>query len=188
MLAHHERRKFTPSEYLALEEISQTKNEYYQGEIYGMSGATIEHNQIVRNLTVGLDPQLREGPCQLFVADLRLHVAAHGLFTYPDLFVVCGPLTRYEGRSDTLVDAKLVIEVLSSSTKDYDRGQKFLFYQDLPSFGEYLLVSQERQSLELHTLQRPGQWLSTSITEGQVELASIGASLSVADIYRDVGF
>jgi Uma2 family endonuclease len=186
MLAHRERRRFTPAEYLALEENSATKSEYYRGDIYAMSGASVEHNQLVRNLTAKLDPALQGSPCQLFVSGLRLHVVAHDLFTYPDLFAVCGPLARLSGRNDTLTDASFVIEVLSPSTESYDRGQKFLFYQGLPSFREYLLVSQDSQKVELHTLQRPGQWLSTQFTEGEIQIESVGARLQLAEIYRDV--
>jgi Uma2 family endonuclease len=186
MLAHHRRRLFTPEEYLQLEQHSQTKSEYYQGEIYSMSGASVEHNQLVRNLTLQLGSALQDGPCQLFVADLRLHVEAHNLFTYPDLFVVCGPLARLKGRTDTLLDATLIIEVLSDSTEAYDRGQKLLFYQDLPSFREYLLVSQDRCQAELHTMQRPGQWLSTRSHEGEIFLESINAHLTLSEIYRGV--
>ena len=186
MLAHRERRRFTHAEYLTLEEGADAKSEFYQGEIYAMSGASVEHNQIVRNLTAALDPALRDGPCQLFVADLRLFVAAHDLFTYPDLFVVCGPLARLGSRNDTLTDATCIIEVLSPSTEAYDKGQKFLFYQDLPSFKEYLLVSQDLKKVELHSQQRPGQWLSTQFTDGEFELVSLGACLSLNDIYRDV--
>lgn len=186
MLAHRQRRVFTHQEYLQLEEQSETKSEYYQGEIYAMSGASVAHNQLVRNLTLELGSALRGGPCQLFVADLRLHVKAHDLFTYPDLFVVCGTLTRLDGRTDTLTDATLIVEVLSPSTEAYDRGQKFLFYQNLPSFREYLLVSQDRLLVELHTLQRPGQWLSTQSDTGEIVLESIGVRLNLGELYRDV--
>lgn len=186
MSDHRQRRLFTHQEYLQLEEQSETKSEYYQGEIYAMSGASIAHNQLVRNLTLQLGPALRESPRQLFVADLRLHVKAHDLFIYPDLFVVCGPLPRLDGRTDTLTDATLIVEVLSASTEAYDRGQKFLFYQNLPSFREYLLVGQDRRMVELHTLQRPGQWLSTQSTQGEVELHSIAAKLDLEELYRDV--
>jgi Uma2 family endonuclease len=186
MLAHHQRRRFTHEEYLQIEERSSIKSEYYKGDIYAMSGATVAHNQIVRNLALEIGPHLKEGPCQLFLADLRLHVQAHELFTYPDLFVVCGPLVGLEGRSDTLTDATLIIEVLSGSTQEYDRGQKFLFYQSLPSFREYLLVSQDQQMVELHTLRRPGQWLSTQSTDGEIVLSSVEARLGLTEVYRGV--
>lgn len=186
MLAHRERRRFTPEEYLALEERAKTKSEYYQGDIYAISGASIGHNQLIRNLTLELGSPLGVGPCQLFVSDLRLYVQTHELFTYPDLFVVCGPLPRLGSRNDTLTDATLIVEVLSESTEAYDRGQKFLFYQTLPSFREYLLVSQDRKMFELHTQQRPGQWLSTQSREGQIQLSSVGVNLDLEKLYQGV--
>ncbi|MGE0493084.1 MAG: Uma2 family endonuclease [Vulcanimicrobiota bacterium] len=190
MLAHRERRSFSPEEYLALEERSQTRSEYYQGDIYSMTGGSVEHNQIVRNLAGALLPQLKGGACQLFVSDLRLWVAQHQLFTYPDLYVVCGELPRFEGRRDTLTDATLIVEILSPSTEVYDRGEKFLFYQSLPSFREYVLVAQDRSLLERRTLTRPGEWLSSQFTaaEDRVELASVGADLVVGDLYHQVAF
>ena len=188
MLANRERRLFTQEEYFLLEEQAESKSEFYHGEIFAMSGASIEHNQLVRNLTVAIDAQLRGGSCQLFMTDLRLQVATHKLFTYPDLFVVCGPLARFKGRSDTLTDATLIVEVLSQSTEIYDRGQKFLFYQTLPSLREYLLVSQDKVQAELHSSKRPGQWLSIQQNEGSIELSSVKANLSLDDIYRGVEF
>ncbi|MGE0488904.1 MAG: Uma2 family endonuclease [Vulcanimicrobiota bacterium] len=187
MLAHRERRRFTPAEYLALEERSETRSEFYRGEIFAMSGGTVEHNRLVRNLTALLDAGLRGSSCEVFVADMRLHVAAHELFTYPDLFVVCGPLPRMTERADTLVDAKLVVEVLSPSTEKYDRGEKFHLYQGLPSFSEYLLVRQDRIEIERHSRRSPDEWVWSRHREAdQIELASIGLCLAAADIYRDV--
>lgn len=190
MLAYRERRRFTIDEYLVLEERSQTRSEYYHGEIYSMTGGSVEHNQIVRNFAGALLPRLKGGPCQLFVSDLRLWVAQHQLFTYPDLYVVCGELARFEGRRDTLTDATLIIEILSSSTEVYDRGEKFLFYQALPSFREYVLVAQDRYLLERRTLTRPGEWLSSQFTspEERVELASVGSEVEVGDLYHQVAF
>ena len=185
-MLNRQRRRFTPEEYLAIEERSSVKSEYCQGELYAMTGGSIEHNQILRNLALELGEQLKSGPCQLFVADLRLQVAAHDMFTYPDLFVVCGSLSRVEGRNDTLADANLIIEILSSSTEEYDRGQKFRFYQALPSFQEYLLVSQDRQHMELHSRQQPGQWLSTQFIGGTVDIPSLKISIPFEEVYRGV--
>lgn len=139
---------------------------------------------MVRDLTLHIGSELEDGPCQLFVADMRLHIAAADLFTYPDLFVVCGPLLRLEGRSDTLTDATLIVEVLSQSTKQNDQGQKFLFYQGLPSFREYLLVSQDKQLVELRTSRHPGEWRSVQMSEGDFELTSTGVTLNVERLYR----
>lgn len=186
MLAHREPRRFTREEYLALEEHADTKSEYHQGSIYAMTGASVEHNQLVRNLAVEMGGALKGGPCQLFLADMRLYVAAHDLFTYPDLFVVCGAPPRMGGRRDTLTDATLVVEVLSPSTELYDRGEKFLFYQTLDSLREYVLVSQSGVLVERHTLTQPGQWVSTRFEAGAVELASVGIEIVLEEIYDGV--
>ncbi|MBI3924102.1 MAG: Uma2 family endonuclease [Armatimonadetes bacterium] len=188
MLAHRQRRLFTPEEYLVLEERSETKSEYHRGEIFSMTGGSMEHNELVRNVTVELAGTLRDSACRVFVADMRLHVPAHDLFTYPDVYVVCGPPRRMERRRDTLVDATLIVEVLSPSTEVYDRGEKFLFYQTLPSFREYLLVSQERILVERHTRRQPGEWLSVEFSGSTqtFELASIGVTIRIDEIYRGV--
>lgn len=188
MFAYRDRRRFSPEEYLNLEERSDTKSEFYGGEIYVMAGASIEHNQIVRNLSTELDNALRGGECQVFVADMRLYVARHQLFTYPDLLVVCGSLPRMPGRRDTLDDARLIIEVLSPGTEVYDRGEKFLFYQSLPSFEEYLVVGQDRPFAERHVRQSPSQWLSTTYGSRSetLELASLQLTIPLDSIYRGV--
>lgn len=186
MPAHRERRRFTAEEYLALEERSSTRSEFYQGEIYATSGGSIEHNRLVRNLTLQLGSALEGGPWELFAADLRLYIAEHDLFTYPDLFVVCGALSRLRGRKDTLTDAGLIAEVLSPTTEVYDRGEKFLFYQSLPSLREYLLVRQDRAEVEHHTREAPGQWRSTTIRQGRVALPSLGIVIDLEGLYRGV--
>ena len=162
MLAHRERRLFTPEEYLSIEEKAETKSEYYRGEIFAMSGASIERGQISTNLTYALVGALRGSGCQLFGSDVRLHISDHQLFTYPDLYVVCGPLKRMPGRKDTLLDATLVVEILSDSTELYDRSEKFLFYRSLPSFKEYLLVYQSKAMVERHALSPKKEWVSST--------------------------
>lgn len=188
MFAYRERRRFTPEEYLAIEELAPSRSEYFGGEIYSMTGGSVEHNQIVRNLASALDTALADGECQVFVADMRLHVARRGLFTYPDLLVVCGELPRMEGRRDTLEDATLIVEVLSPSTQDYDRGEKFLLYQSLPSFSEYLTVSQSEVLVERHSRQNVDQWLSARhYRPGEkIPLNSLAIELDLGRIYRGV--
>ena len=189
MLARRERRRFTPEEYLALEERSTIKSEYRQGEIYAMSGASVEHNQIVRNFGFALNGNLQGSDCQVFVSDLRLHIEKETLFTYPDLFVVCGSLPRMPGRSDTLTDARLIVEVLTSSTALYDRGEKFQLYQSLPSFCEYVLVDQAARSVEVRQLLKPGSWSSQLVDKDEViSLQSLDVQVELADIYRGVEF
>lgn len=187
MLAHRERRLFTPEEYLSIEEKSASKSEFYQGEIFAMSGGTLEHAQIVRDLTIDLGQALRGSDCQVLGSDLRLQVARHKLFTYPDLYVVCGEPRRLLGRTDTLTDATLIIEVLSPGTEFYDRGEKFLLYQGLPSFREYLLISQDQRKVEHHVRLSRGGWRSETFAGGaSFQLKSFPYQLVVDDLYRSV--
>ncbi|MFA7484049.1 MAG: Uma2 family endonuclease [Vulcanimicrobiota bacterium] len=186
LLAQRQRRLFTPEEYLAIEEKSPTKSEYYQGEIFAMSGASLAHAQIVRNLTADLHNALRGSSCQVFGSDLRLQVTTSGLFTYPDLYVVCGEPVLLSGRTDTVTDATLIVEVLSPSTEFYDRGEKFLLYQGLPSFREYLLVSQDQKKIEYHVKSGRNSWRSDIIEENSLTLESIGHELSLEEVYREV--
>jgi Uma2 family endonuclease len=181
-------RSFSVEEYLALEEIALAKSEFCEGAIYSMSGGSIAHNRLARNLLSGFDATLQDRPCEPFGSDLRLHVARENLFTYPDMFVICGQAQLYPGRQDTVTDATLIIEVLSPSTEAYDREGKFRLYRSLPSFAEYVLVSQNEVRLEQHRRQRPGQWLMTEHTaiDDEVSFTSVGVTLALASIYRGV--
>ena len=134
-------RKLTVAEYFALEEKAERRSEFYDGEMFAMAGASREHNAITRNLTAEFHNRLKEGPCQVFVADLRVKVDRTGLYTYPDLLIVCGPPEYAPENRDTLVNPKVVIEVLSPSTERYDRTTKFRHYKQLPSVMEYVLVA-----------------------------------------------
>lgn len=187
MLAHRERRLFTHAEYFGIEENAECKSEFFRGEIYAMSGGSIEHGQISTNLTLAIGIALRGTSCQLFGADVRLFVAKQDLITYPDLYVVCGPLARMPGRRDTLTDATLIVEILSPKTEIYDRAEKFLFYKSLPSFREYLLVSQAEMEIEHHVRTARGEWRSTLRGPGdQVSLKSIRCNFAVAEVYQGV--
>ena len=188
MLAQREPRRFNHREYLGLEEQADVRSEYYHGKIYSMTGSSVCHNQILRNLTGFMVNSLRGGPCQAFMTGLRLYIEEHDLFTYPDLFVVCVDLQMYGSRSDTLTDATLVVEVLSPSTEVYDRGEKFLFYQSLPSIQEYVLISQDSPTVEIRQKVREGEW-HTKETVGlaqSLELKSIDAHLDLSLIYEGV--
>ncbi|RMD86186.1 MAG: Uma2 family endonuclease, partial [Calditrichaeota bacterium] len=133
---------YTPEEYLALEEAAEYKSEYYKGEIFAMSGASINHNRIVMNLSTELNTALRDTKCEVFMSDMRLWVEAVQLFTYPDIVILCEQPQFYDDRDDTITNPFIIFEVLSESTKNYDRGEKFEFYRSLPSFQEYILVDQ----------------------------------------------
>lgn len=188
MLRQRERRRFSIDEYLSLEEKATVKSEYCQGEIYAMSGGSLEHNRIVRNFLSQLDVALEGTGCEVFPSDLRLNVKRHKLFTYPDVVVVCGQPRLLAGRNDTITDASLIVEVLSPSTQDYDRNDKFRYYRALPSLAEYILVAQNEVRVEQHVRQRPGQWMMTEHTKltGDLVLPSLRVTLPLKSIYRGV--
>lgn len=181
---------FTPEEYLLIEENSRdSKSEYHAGIIYAMSGGSINHARVVRNLQNGIDAQLRGKGCEVFSSDVRVFVEKYNLFTYPDLLVVCGDLSYFPGRTDTLTDAKLIVEVLSPSTARYDKGEKFQFYLGLPSLESYVTVAQDDYLVQNHTRSEHGwQMLEGKGHEETLHLPSLDISLPFSDIYRDVEF
>ena len=180
----------TPEEYLALERSCETKHEYYNGEIFAMSGASKWHVLIVTNLIVALGSQLKESPCTVYSTNLRLQVAPTGLYTYPDVIVLCDEARFSDEREDTLLNPALIVEVLSESTKDYDRGGKFEQYRAIDSFVEYLLIAQDRPHVEHHTRQPDGNWLlhETNNLDDTIHLKSVRCSLRLADIYLKIDF
>lgn len=178
----------TPEEYLAVERQAETKSEYFNGEVFGMVGASREHNLIVANLTRELTQQLKGKPCELYPNDMRVKISAAGLYTYPDLVVVCGEPRFEDKHVDTLLNPTLIIEVLSDSTEAYDRGKKFGYYRAVESLAEYLLVAQDQYSVERYVKQPDGGWLFSEDTglEGVVKLASIRCMLALREVYDRV--
>lgn len=186
MLFHHKRRLFSVDEYLRVEEDSAQKSEFIDGEIYAMSGGSLEHNRLVRNLLFELHSRLKGSRCEVLPSDMRLFVEEQRLLTYPDLMVLCGRPKFLENRKDTVTDATLIVEVLSSKTASYDRGEKFVRYRSLPSFSEYLLVDQKRQHVEQHRRPQPEEWLMTEQNAGLLQLTSIGVEIPLEAIYEGV--
>jgi Uma2 family endonuclease len=180
----------TPEQYLEIERAAETRSEYLGGSMYSMAGSTLNHAPIVNNAGLFLNTQLRGRECTAFATDLRLFVRRHDLITYPDVFVACRPFQMLEGRRDTMVDATVIVEVLSVSTKNYDRGEKFLFYRALPSFREYLVLAQDEIRAEHHVRQSDGSWLMReySASTDEIELKSIGCRLRLRDVYECVEF
>jgi len=181
----------TPEEYLAAERKAETKSEYYDGEVFLMSGASLEHNLIVANIIASLVQQLRGKGCSTLPNDMRVHIPATGLFTYSDVIVVCGkPQLKEDGHRDTLLNPTLAVEVLSPSTASYDRGQKFVHYRSLDSFQEYLLVEQHESKLARYTRQPDDSWVLKDFrgANTRVELISVGCVLTLADVYDKVTF
>lgn len=180
----------SPQEYLALERSAEYKSEYLNGEMIAMSGASREHVLIVLNLASGLKRQLQQRPCEIYVNDLRVQVSATGLYTYPDVAVVCEEPRFEDEHRDTLLNPILIVEVLSPSTESYDRGRKFEQYRTLESLQEYLLVSQDRPRVEQFIRQDGNVWLFKDIAGlGQVvSLASVACGIGLAEIYDKIAF
>jgi len=178
----------TPEEYLAMERASEYRHEYYQGEITDMTGASREHNLIVANLLAGLHSQLRKRPCEVYANDMRVKVSESGLCTYPDLIVVCSKPQFEDNQFDTLLNPTVIIEVLSHSTEEYDRGKKFARYRKLDSLTDYLLVAQDRMHVEQFTRQQNDTWLFSEAEQptAVIRLASIDSELLLETIYEKV--
>lgn len=174
-----------PAEYLALERRSAEKHEYLAGEVFAMTGASRAHNLIVTNLVRELGQQLKRRPCQVFASDMRVKVSASGLYTYPDVVVVCGEARFEDEQVDTLLNPTLIVEVLSDSTEAYDRGEKFEHYRKLPSLAEYLLVAQDRPHLDQFVRQADAQWLLAEWhgRDATVRVPSVDAVLALDEVY-----
>jgi Uma2 family endonuclease len=173
-------------EYLERERQRDAKHELVHGVEIAMAGATPKHNAIAMNLGAALKQRLRGRRCLVFPSDQRVHVEATGLFTYPDLTVVCDTPRFHPNGRDTLVNPRLVVEVLSSSTEAYDRGAKFAHYQSIASLEEYVLVSQTDERVEHYRRLETGQWLLT-VSEGAdavLVLPGLGCEIPLAEIYE----
>lgn len=178
----------TPEDYLAFERQSETRSEYFDGEVYAMTGGTVAHSQIVGNTVIALGNKLRDKPCRVFPSDMRVKVQPTGLYTYPDVVVLCGRAQLEDRRKDTLLNPTVLIEVLSPSTADYDRTTKFAHYRTLESLSDYLLIAQAEPLVEHYQRQRNDQWLLTAYKalDAVVAVPSLGCDLLLADIYHKV--
>ncbi len=180
----------TPEEYLERERQAEYKSEYYNGEIFAMSGGTHNHSLLTSNFIAVLNVALRGTGCLVFTSDLRVHIPAVGLYTYPDVSVVCGEVDLLDDMHDILLNPVLLVEVLSPSTESYDRGKKFAFYRSITSLKEYALVSQRQKLVEVFRKNEENLWVlhETDEARGTVELASVGCALQLDDLYANVTF
>ena len=180
----------TPEQYLELERKAEHRSEYWQGQMFAMSGATRSHNLIGGNVFGQVREQLRGRPCEPYTSDMRVMASNASLYAYPDVTVVCDPPQFLENRQDTLLNPTLIIEVLSPSTEAYDRGRKFERYRTIESLRQYLLIAQDRIQADLYTRQSEEKWVLTSRSgrEDFVELESVGCRLSLAECYERVVF
>jgi Uma2 family endonuclease len=181
-------RRVSVTDYLATERRAETKSEYLDGGVFAMSGASRRHNLIALNAAASVHGQLKGHPCETYAGDMRVHIPAAGLYTYPDVTVVCGEPRFDDSELDTLLNPTLLIEVLSPTTEGYDRGKKFAHYRTFDSLQEYVLVAQEEVRVELFARQVDGHWLlsEASRLDASISLASIGCELRLADVYERV--
>ncbi len=174
----------SPQEYLAIERAGEFKSEYYDGQMYAMSGASLPHNRIVSNLAGELHGQLKGGPCEVLATDMRVALG-QSTFVYPDLVIVCDEPQLLDDEFDTLLNPRVIIEVLSPSTEKWDRGGKFAQYQQIPSLRHYILIGQDAPVVERHDLQADDRWLATDVPwpDGVLALDSVGVVISLRNIY-----
>jgi Uma2 family endonuclease len=182
--------RITPEQYLALERKAEIKSEYLDGEMFAMSGATLEHTKIIVNLTRELSTKFLDRPCEVYSQDLRVKVSATGMYTYPDVAAVCEKPQLEDEHFDTLLNPQLIIEVLSESTESYDRGKKFAHYRTIASLNDYVLVSQAECRIERFSRQDDGTWLYTECTDpdGSIELPSVACRLALSRVYHKIDF
>jgi Uma2 family endonuclease len=177
------------ADYLAGERMSDIKHEYHAGEVFAFAGGSEEHNLIAANVLATLHTQLRRRPCKIYPSDMRVKIQRTGLYTYPDVVVVCGHPHFEDAEHDTLLNPTVVIEILSPSTERYDRGKKFQNYRTIDSLAEYLLIAQDTLRIEQYIRQPDQQWLLSEAAslDATIELPSIQCTLALADVYEKVG-
>lgn len=182
--------KLTPTEYLEFERKSEIKHEYYNSKIFAVSGAERNHSKVVANLSGLVWQHLKGKNCEIYANDMRVFVPISGLYTYPDLVVVCGEPQFQDDVFDTLLNPILLIEVLSDSTEGYDRGKKFQHYRSIESLQEYILVSQSEARIEKYVRHGDGFWLLSEAvgSDSEIEFSSIECLISLSDVYDKIDF
>ncbi len=186
-MAQHAPQLVTPEEYLAREEKAEHKSEYRNGEIVALAGGSANHNQIAVNITTSLAQQLKPKGCRVFTSDLRLHIAKRGLYTYPDVMIICGRLEFVPGRNDTVTNPIVIFEVLSQSTEVYDRTLKFAMYRQIPSLQDYVLIDQTKPYIDY--FRREGHfWVLEALEriDTTLTLRSLDVSIPLETIYSQV--
>ncbi len=182
---------YTPEEYLALEEIADYKSEYFDGEIFAMTGASRNHNVITLNVGSLLRQAFKGRKCIAFTNDMKVQARKDGPYVYPDVIALCGELSYAKNRTDMITNPTIVIEVLSESTEAYDRGLKFRLYRTIPSLQEYVLIDQREMVVECYHKDEQGRWVLEQTLSNQDEtlkLAAIGVELPLSEIYDKVEF
>lgn len=182
-------RRLTEAAYLDFERKAEMKHEFFDGELFAMSGGTRTHSLVAANLIAALHGRLKNR-CQTFTSDLRVKIEMTGLYTYPDVSVACGEQRFADDQNDVLLTPTLVVEVLSESTEAYDRGKKFEHYRRIPSLQGYLLVRQEYAHLELFSRQSDGTWRLSEASgmAAELQIPALEVALPLKEVYLGVNF
>lgn len=178
----------SPEQYLEMERAAEEKHEYYKGEVFAMSGASWEHNVIVKNINTLVLPFLIGKPCDMFGSDLRIHIPENSLYTYPDFSIICGKPETTDEEKDTVIKPSVLVEVLSKSTKDYDRGTKFHLYRSIKTLQEYVLIDSTSVCVEIYKRQPGNSWQLTEFKKlsDSFVIDTISFSMSLKDVYEGV--
>jgi len=178
----------SPEEYLAMERSSVEKHEYFKGEVFAMSGASNEHNDIAYNINRIVAPFLHGKGCKIYGSDFRIHIPENSLYTYPDFSIVCGQAETTAVYTDNLTNPTVLIEILSPSTKEYDRGTKFHLYRSIKTLQEYILVDSTSVSVELYRRQSDHSWEFTEFNQllDSFHISTIGLNFPLKELYEDV--
>ncbi|MFP4411059.1 Uma2 family endonuclease [Coleofasciculus sp.] len=185
-----QKRYYTPEEYLELEEKAEYKHEYRDGKIVPMTGGTTNHNKIAGNFYAHLKFGLRGQDYDIYIGDVRLWIPRYRQYTYPDVMVIEGEPIYTGTGTTTVMNPWLIVEVLSKSTKNYDLGDKFIYYRSIPEFKEYILIDQTKYHLMQYAKTPEGQWVLSEqeSAEAVLKLRSIEFQINLSDIYENVNF
>ncbi len=188
MSAIPKKKRLTEDEYLVIENEAEFKSEFYNGEMFAMSGASRHHNDLQINLICELHARLKGGKCKVYGSDLRVKVKRTGLYTYPDVVITCDPEIEKKLGVETLLNPRVIFEILSKTTESYDRGTKFQQFQRLPSVKEYVLVTQDRMVIERYVRQADETWVLKTFDDpkGSFALATVKVKIPLVEIYRGV--
>ena len=182
--------RYTPAQYLAAERVAEFRSEFYRGEMFAMVGASRKHNLIAGDVFGELRQQFKDRKCEVYQSDMRVKVNATGLYTYPDVVATCDEPRFEDDHVDTLVNPKVIVEVLSPSTELWDRGKKFEHYRNVPSLREYVMIAQDHVLVERFAINADGQWTLNDYRtlDDVLVLDSISCQIKLSDIYARIDF
>ncbi len=183
----YQKKFYTIQEYLEMENEALEKHEYYNGDIFAMSGAGHRHNIISINVIVSLAKALKRKGCRPYGSDMRINIPENTLFTYPDISIFCGEVKTLEEDQNTATLPTVIMEILSPSTRNYDRGVKFMLYRAIPSLTDYILIESESIHIEHFAINKEGLWQLKEWNKPgeEIFLETVGVKLSLEEIYED---